>query len=56
MKFEEETKFVVDAFQPELIAASTLVNGTQQQQASREDLFSFLIFAPKKASIECCAS
>ena len=39
MKFEEETKFVVDAFQPELIAASTLVNGTQQQQASREDLF-----------------
>ena len=27
MKFEEEAKFVVDAFQPELIAASTLVNG-----------------------------
>ena len=49
MKFEEETKFVVDAFQPELIAASTLVNGAhQQQQASREDLFLSLFSLQKK--------
>ena len=48
MKFEEEAKFVVDAFQPELIAASTLVNGAQQQQASREDLFLSLFSLQKK--------